>query len=149
MINWVSSCLSFFLSASTVASCMLTAPPCTTATVVHEWFLHSLYYFLENFKFTPFLVKFTPFLRASHYMQIKLECVCQRKGVNLTKKGVNLKFSYFFVLLNFWKNICYLCPNFYNLLFWTVRFSTADCPVNLKACVYYYFIFITCLKFQN
>jgi hypothetical protein len=30
----------------------------------------------ENFKFTPFLVKFTPFLRASDYMQIKFECVC-------------------------------------------------------------------------
>jgi hypothetical protein len=31
---------------------------------------------MENFKFTPFLVKFTPFLRASNYMQIKFECVC-------------------------------------------------------------------------
>jgi hypothetical protein len=30
----------------------------------------------ENFKFTPFLVKFTPFLRVSDYMQIKFECVC-------------------------------------------------------------------------
>jgi len=37
-------------------------------------------YILENFKFTPFLVKFTPFLRVflrtSDYMQIKFECVC-------------------------------------------------------------------------
>jgi hypothetical protein len=31
----------------------------------------------ENLKFSPFfLVKFTPFLRASDYMQIKFECVC-------------------------------------------------------------------------
>jgi hypothetical protein len=29
----------------------------------------------ENFKFTHFLVKFTPFLCASNYMQIKFECV--------------------------------------------------------------------------
>jgi len=31
---------------------------------------------VENFKFTAFLVKFTPFLRVSDYMQIKFECVC-------------------------------------------------------------------------
>jgi hypothetical protein len=35
-----------------------------------------LFYFKENFKFTPFLVKFTPFLHASDYMQIEFECVC-------------------------------------------------------------------------
>ncbi len=30
----------------------------------------------ENFKFTPFLVKFKPFLRTStNYMQIKFKCV--------------------------------------------------------------------------
>jgi len=29
----------------------------------------------ENIKFTPFLVKFTPFLRTSDYMRIKFECV--------------------------------------------------------------------------
>jgi hypothetical protein len=31
---------------------------------------------MEFFQFTPFLVKFTPFLHASHYMQIKFERVC-------------------------------------------------------------------------
>jgi len=40
--------------------------------------IYILQYIKENFKFTPFLVKFTPFLHASDYMQIKFESVCPR-----------------------------------------------------------------------
>ncbi len=39
----------------------------------HTTSIYSLF-IQENFKFTPFLVKFTPFLHTSNYMQIKFEC---------------------------------------------------------------------------
>jgi len=54
----------------------------------------------ENFKFTPFLVKFTPFLRASDYMQIKFECVWPTPLMSRWKvinKFLNFKFTPFLV----------------------------------------------------
>jgi hypothetical protein len=55
-------------------------------------------YILEIFEFTPFLVKFTPFLHASDYMQIKFECVCPHPPLNSTRNAsvgsvVNLQYA--------------------------------------------------------
>jgi hypothetical protein len=40
MVNWVSSCLSFFLSASTAATYIFPAPTCTTTIITLSNLVH-------------------------------------------------------------------------------------------------------------
>jgi hypothetical protein len=69
-------------------------------TTMIEWWTNDLDFFLENFKFTPFL-------RASIYMQIKFECVCPTTLMFIWLRNIDLGIY----IIQFFPNISYFAES--------------------------------------